>query len=101
MQIFSDSKNLRVIIFALSFIVLSFWVIGNSVDVYSSAILGVLFEVLSLPMLALLFVIPIISINQIRKYKAGLNSLPFYSILIIILTVILLAVIPYSKSISV
>jgi hypothetical protein len=47
-QITLPNNKLRLIIFILSLIVLAYWVIGNSVNVYRFAITGAAFEMLSL-----------------------------------------------------
>jgi hypothetical protein len=70
------------IIFLLSIIVLLFWGIGNSVNVYRVAVVGAIFEILWLPMIGLTLVLPIVSFIFWFKEKFAVRSLNFYSLLI-------------------
>jgi hypothetical protein len=57
-------KNSRTgkIVFILSIIVSGFWWLGQVINVYNIALVGAIFELLWLPMLAMLFTLPIISL---------------------------------------
>jgi hypothetical protein len=90
---FQSIGKRRVLIFILGLLTLAYWVIANSINVYRFVLIEAVFEMSSFPMLVLLFFIPVYSIIQMWKYKTGLNSLPFYSILIIALTVAILFII--------
>ncbi len=63
------------LIIALSILILSYWLLCKTIDVYKYTILGVIYEILWLPMLALLFLLPIINTYAIFKNK---NSLFLY-----------------------
>jgi hypothetical protein len=63
------------LIIALSILILSYWLLCKTIDVYKITILGVLYEILWLPMLVLLFLLPIINTYAIFKNK---NSLIHY-----------------------
>lgn len=67
---------------ALTVIVALFWILGNSINVYGSAVVGVVFEILWLPMLACLFLIPVVSIIVIFK-KNTPKLFPILSIIIL------------------
>lgn len=54
---------------ALSILILSYWLLCKSIDVYKYTILGVLYEVLWFPMIAMLFLLPIINTYAIFKNK--------------------------------
>lgn len=60
---------------ALSILILSYWLLCKSIGVYKYTILGVLYEVLWFPMIAMLFLLPIINTYAIFKSK---NSLVHY-----------------------
>ncbi len=63
------------LIITLSILILSYWLLCKTIDIYKYTILGVLYEILWFPMLALLFLLPIINTYAIFKNK---NSLFLY-----------------------
>lgn len=63
------------LIIALSVLILSYWLLCKTIDVYKYTILGVLSEILWFPMIAMLFLLPIINTYAIFKSK---NSLVNY-----------------------
>ena len=71
------------IIFSLSILASVFWCLSQIINVYSFALLGAIFEILWLPMLAALFFLPIISLVLWVKEKFNVRSLYLYSILIV------------------
>jgi hypothetical protein len=75
-------------IFALSFIVSLFWIIGNYTDVYAHKITGAAFEMLWLPMMAMLFILPAISVFLWYKRRFSLHSLYLWCLLMIALAVV-------------
>jgi hypothetical protein len=86
---FHNSLNNRRV-FVISFFVALFWIIGNTTDVYHFAFTGAFYELLSLPMLALIIFLPVISIILFIKDKFNLKSLALYSILLLTPTILLL-----------
>ena len=60
---------------AVSIFILLYWLLCKTIDVYKYAILGVLSEILWLPIVVLLFLLPIINLYAIFKNK---NSLIHY-----------------------
>jgi hypothetical protein len=83
-------KNSRTgkIVFILSIIASGFWWFGQVVNVYNIALVGAIFELLWLPMLAMLFTLPIISLIWLVKEKFNIKSLYIYSMLIIFTTIL-------------
>jgi hypothetical protein len=79
---FDFKRSREVLITISSFLVLLFWFFGITYNVYEYKVVGAFFEVLWLPMLGLLFVLPIISIVYLKKGKWNLKSL--YSICFIL-----------------
>jgi hypothetical protein len=79
---FDFKRSREVLITISSFLVLLFWFFGITYNVYEYKVIGAFFEVLWLPMLGLLFVLPIISIVYLKKGKWNLKSL--YSICFIL-----------------
>jgi hypothetical protein len=63
------------LITALSILILSYWLLCKTIDVYKYTIIGVLSEILWFPMIAMLFLLPIINTYAIFKNK---NSLFLY-----------------------
>ena len=80
--------NKRVLV--ISFFAALFWIIGNTIDVYQFAITGAFYELLSLPMLALIIFLPIISIVLVIKDKFNRRSMALYSLLLLTPTILLL-----------
>jgi len=78
-------------VFLASLIVLLYWAsIAYFIpDVYKIAFMGAIFELLWLPMIILLGVLPIISFIHLVKSKFRLGSISFYSLLISIGTIII------------
>ncbi len=87
------SHKLNFLVFALSIIVFLFWFIGTNYNIHSNELVNGFFELLSLPMLILLFAIPVISIANIIKNGFSLKSFDLYSILVILCAAFIL----YSK----
>lgn len=79
-----------VIVFIASIIVLLFWFLGQAGDVYRYAWLGALFEILSLPMLAGLFALPVVSFVLLIKNKFNPRSLYLYSFIISLVGMLLI-----------
>ena len=63
------------LLLALSSSMLLYWLLGKITDIYQITVLCVIYEILWLPMLALLFLLPIINTYAIFKNK---NSLFLY-----------------------
>lgn len=74
----------------LSFVVLSFIAVAKLFDVYKIAVVGAVFEILWLPMILLLFILPILSIIYWAQEKFSARSVFLYAILISITAIILM-----------
>jgi hypothetical protein len=79
------------IILVLSIIVSGFWWIGKSLSVYNIALVGAIFEILWLPMLAMLLLLPILSLVFFIKEKPNLKSYYLISVLFIVATILSMA----------
>lgn len=79
-----SNKKASVVVFALSWIVALFWILGNLFDVYQFAVTGAVFEILWLPVLALTFILPVVTIVLFIKDKFNFKSLNFYSLLLVV-----------------
>ena len=86
-QIASYEKTSKIILL-LSIAIFTFWVLTKTINVYHFSFVGVIFEVLWLPILALTFVLPVMSIVYWWKEKFDLRSLNFYSVVLLIITII-------------
>jgi len=86
---FKNSRTSK-IVFLLSIIVSGYWWLGHIINVYSFALVGVIFEIFWLPVLAMLFVLPIISIILLLKEKVYVRSLYVYSILLGVATILIM-----------
>jgi len=87
---FLKNPNASKIVFASSILVLCYWIIGTSFNVYSIAIVGAIFELTAIPMLCLLVILPILSILLIVRKGITIKSLSIYSLMILLINVLLL-----------
>jgi hypothetical protein len=71
----------------LSISMLLFWLLSKTIDVYQITFLGVLYEIIWLPMLVMLFVLPIINIYSLFKIKNSLMS--YFSLALNIITIVI------------
>lgn len=85
-----NAPKWAVIIFILALLVSAFFVTGQYINYYRFKLTGALYELLSLPFLLLMLLIPVFSLIQLRKVKFNLRSLYLYSLFIIVLTIIFL-----------
>ena len=84
---FKNSRKGK-ILFILSIIVSGYWWMGQVINVYNSAFAGAIFEILWLPFLLILFVLPIISLILLMKEKFDVRSFNIYSIIISVITIL-------------
>ncbi len=82
-KLISNKKNLL----TLSISILLYWLLNKTIDVYQIAILGVLYEILWLPMLILFIVLPILNTYTIFKNKN--NLIPYFSLALNVITIII------------
>lgn len=82
------NSTMSKITFIFSWITLVFWIIAKTTDVYAYAITGAIFEILWLPMLASLFLLPIVGIVFWIKEKFNPHSFFLYSALITLITLV-------------
>ncbi len=80
---FTNKKLLLV----LSSSVPLYWLLSKTIDVYQITILGVLYEIIWLPMLVLLFILPILNTYTIFKNKNNLMS--YFSLALNIITILI------------
>ena len=85
---FKFKKSL--LLFIVSIIVSLYWFLGQVINVYSYAWLGALFEILSLPMLAGLFILPVFSFVLLMKNNFSPRSLYLYSFIISLVSMLLI-----------
>jgi hypothetical protein len=86
---FKNSRTSK-IVFILSIIVSGYWWLGQVINVYRFAVVGAIFEILWLPVLAMLFLLPIISLIFLVKEKVNIRSLYVYSTLLGVSTILIM-----------
>jgi hypothetical protein len=86
---FSKLLNGKHVVF-LAIGVLLYWCLGRLARVYQYALTGAIFELLWLPMLLLLVVLPVISFMGLWKEKFNKRSPYMYALLINSATILLL-----------
>lgn len=84
----SQKRRISKIIFILTIAAAIFWIIGKSINVYSSPVVGSIFEILWLPSLIILFILPIVSFIFLINEKFNFKSFNLYSIIIAIVVVL-------------
>lgn len=93
MSIVTNRKlSKQIIVFYLSISTLIFFLVLLIINElkYDAMVIGVLRELLTLPFLALLIILLLISIVSLIKERFKINSYPFFSLIILILTTALL-----------
>lgn len=93
---FKNSRESKSV-FIISIGVFVFWTFGQFTNVYRFAITGAIFELLSLPMVSLLIILPIASIILLVKERVNIRSLNLYSMIAIAITVLMIV---FRKSIQ-
>ncbi len=91
MTVINKSKTPK-IVFILSILTSVFWCVGQLINVYYFAVVGAIFEIVWLPMIALLIILPILSLIHLVKEKFNLKSLYLYSLLIVLATVLFMII---------
>jgi hypothetical protein len=82
-----ENSRTSKIVFILSIIASGFWWLAKGINVYSYTIVGAIFEILWLPVLGMLFFLPIISLVLLVKERVHVKSLYICSILINVATI--------------
>lgn len=79
----SKPRPAEKIIFVLSIASLIFWVSYWLMidDIYKIAFIGAVYELLSIPMLASIIILPVFSFIQWLKKRFRIDILPFYSLI--------------------
>ena len=80
-SLFTNTKKSK-IIFLLSILVSTIWLLGRAINIYQFAVVGAIFEMLWLPVLGMIFLLPILSLIFLLKEKINVRSLYIYSMLI-------------------
>lgn len=86
------TRHLHVFLFCGSILVFVFWLSSISFNVYSVTLAGVIFELLWLPMVLLIGVLPIWAFIKWRKEHFILRSFNAGTLLVALLTIILISV---------
>ena len=88
-----NSKNGK-LIFIISFVVFAFYFVGRTVagDVYRYAVVGAIYELLWLPMLVSLLVVPIVSVTIFFKKGKYAKLYAALSILLIVSSILIITI---------
>lgn len=73
-------------ILIMSILVSIYWVLGNLIDVYSSKVLGAIFEFFWFPMLILFVVLPLAAIFYLIQNKTHQKVILWVSIILLLTT---------------
>jgi len=85
------NKNLifDVVILLGSFLVLTFWLLVNQINVYEYKLVGIIYEILWLPFLLLVFVFPILTTVLILLRKLVKSKILFLALAIQVLLLLI------------
>jgi hypothetical protein len=75
------------LLLVLSSSMLLYWLLSKTIDVYQITIIGVLYEIIWLPMLVLFIVLPILNIYSLIKNKNNLMS--YFSLAFNVITLLI------------
>ena len=78
----------------VSILVCLFWTCSRYTNVYRYALVGAIFEILWIPMILLLFCLPVISCYFLFKEKFSIHSTYLYVFLLMLCTFLILRI-PY------
>jgi hypothetical protein len=81
--VFTNKK----LLLTISISMLLYWLLNKTIDVYQIAILGVLYEILWLPMMIFCIVLPILNTYTIFKNKN--NLIPYFSLALNVITIVI------------
>ncbi|RAR48582.1 hypothetical protein B0I10_105195 [Flavobacterium lacus] len=82
-----NQPNLSFRVILLGYVItMIFWILVQNLDVYRFAIVGALYEILWLPMLATIILLPSAAFYFWYKDKFNINSIFFYLLLVFVFT---------------
>lgn len=81
-------------VFAFSIFLLLFWVLGQSLDLQANKVLGTIFAFFWIPMIIMLFILPVINLTMVMKKGIRIKSYWIYGLFFNLLTIILLCTLP-------
>ena len=81
-------------VFAISTVLLLFWVLGRTLDLQMYKIVGSIFAFLWIPMVIMLFILPVINLTMLIKHGINVKAYWIYGILVNGLTLLLLCKLP-------
>ena len=87
---YSKFRYVKMTILYLSILVSLFWLASRFINLYQFALVGAIFEILWLPMILMVFCLPLISFYYLFKEKFSVNSTYLYAILIMIFTFLII-----------
>ncbi|WP_288981737.1 hypothetical protein [uncultured Flavobacterium sp.] len=71
-----------IVIFFVSLLVMFFWILTNNINVYENKFIGIIAEILWLPLILLIFVLPIMTFVLISSRKFKKSKILFLSLAI-------------------
>ena len=78
------------VIFVLSLFTASYWALVMNVDVYHFAVAGALYEILWLPMIAAIFVLPVVAFVYWIIERFYIKSLYLYGLLALLTAILII-----------
>lgn len=85
-----DNKKLifdKVMLLA-SFLVLAFWILANQINVYENKFVGIIYEILWLPFLLLVFILPVLTTVLFFSRKLVESKILFLALTIQVLLIL-------------
>lgn len=91
-RIILQNPTLPKIVFGFSGAVAIFWSVTLFTDVYHFAVVGAIYEILWLPMILLVYILPFVSLILWILEKFNTKSFSFYAFLLLLLTVVIIVI---------
>jgi hypothetical protein len=76
----------------VSILVSFFWICSRFINVYRFALVGAIFEILWLPMILMLFFLPVIACYFLFKEKFSFHSTYLYAFLLMLFTFLIIRI---------
>lgn len=86
---YNKNKIIDVVILSGSFLVMAFWLLVNQINVYEYKLVGIIYEILWLPFLLLVFVLPILTTFLILLRKLVKSKILFLALAIQVLLLLI------------
>ncbi len=79
-----------IVVFILSIWFVFYWFFGHFINIYDYKFVGIIYEILWLPMLLMGIALPVVSLFFWYQNKFNFKTLSFYAFLLVVVTILVL-----------